>query len=123
MANEITALAKFTLDNGSLKYTSNPGSIQIDQTTARMFASVVTVGTTEEVVAFGDVAAPRVCVMQNLDATNYCEWGPTDSGAMVVAGRLRPSSIASQFEIDPGITLRMKANTSACDVLVIVTET
>ena len=123
MANEITALAKFTLDNGSLKYTSNPGSIQIDQTTARMFASVVTVGTTEEVVTFGDVSAPRVCVMQNLDATNHCEWGPTSSGAMVVAGRLRPASVASQFEIDPGITLRMKANTSACDVLVIVTET
>ena len=56
MANEITALAKFTLDNGALKYTSNPGSIQIDQTTARMFS-------------------------------------------------------------------RMKANTSACDVLVTVTET
>lgn len=123
MADEITALSKFTLDNGSLKYTSNPGSIQIDQTTARMFASVVTVGTTEEVVTFGDVAAPRVCVMQNLDATNHCEWGPTDSGAMVVAGRLRPSSIASQFEIDPGITLRMKADTAACDVLVIVLET
>ena len=123
MANEITALAKFALDNGSLKYTSNPGSIQIDQTTARMFASVVTVGTTEEVVTFGDVSAPRVCVMQNLDATNHCEWGPTSSGAMVVAGRLRPASVASQFEIDPGITLRMKADTSACDVLVIVTET
>ena len=123
MANEITALAKFTLDNGSLKYTSNPGSIQIDQATARMFASVVTVGTTEEVVAFGDVSAPRVCVMQNLDATNHCEWGPTSSGAMVVAGRLRPASVASQFEIDPGITLRMKADTASCDVLVIVTET
>ena len=123
MANEITALAKFTLDNGALKYTSNPGSIQIDQTTARMFSSVVNVGTSEEVITLGDVSAPRVCVMQNLDATNYCEWGPTDSGAMVVAGRLRPASIPSQFEIDPGITLRMKSNTAACDVLVTVTET
>ena len=50
--------------------------------------------------------------MRNLDATNYVQYGPKSSGSMVAVGRIEAGEIHA-FRLEPGITLRWVANTSA----------
>lgn len=71
----------------------------------------VAIGTSEEDIAFGDVT-PRVVVIENLDATNFVEFGPKSGGSMIVFGRIEPGSFA-KFSLKSGVTLRMKADTAA----------
>ncbi len=57
---------------------------------------------------------------QNLDATNYVQWGPTVAGAIAIIGRMNPGEPAGPFRLEPGIVLRMQAHTGACKVQVFV---
>jgi hypothetical protein len=52
--------------------------------------------------------------MQNLDATNYIEWG---FATTVYGGKLEPGEFAL-FRLKPSTTLYLKANTAACKALV-----
>ena len=73
----------------------------------------VTIGTSEEDISFGDVT-PRFCLIENLDATNYVKFGPKSGGSMVLLGRISPGGWA-RVEIGSGVTLRMVADTAACN--------
>ena len=74
----------------------------------------VAIGTREEDIAFGDVT-PRVVIIENLDATNFVEYGPNSGGSMIAFGRIEPGSFA-KFSLKSGVTLRMKADTAAVNV-------
>lgn len=74
----------------------------------------VNVGTSEEDIAFVDVT-PRVVIIENLDATNFVEFGPKSGGSMIAFGRIEPGSYA-KFSLKSGVTLRMKADTAAVNV-------
>lgn len=84
------------------------------------FAGILTIGTSEEDITFTDITTPRVVTMYNLDGTNYVTWGPKSGGSMILCGKLYPQSstigIAAQFELGASVTLRMVANTAACQV-------
>ena len=114
MAGLITAQLTFEVTNGNFNDAykapaSNP--IALTQTTeGGGNPGFVTIGTSEEDIAFGDVT-PRVVIIENLDATNYVQYGPKSGGAMIVDKRISPGSFAF-FELDSGVTLRMKANTA-----------
>lgn len=115
MANEITLTAIAKLVNGSL----TPGTIkvsnlQVDQTNAEVDTFTQNIGTSEEDVTFGNVTTLGWLFMRNLDSTNYVQWGAKDT-TMKTAGRLEAGEFAL-FRVEPGITLRMVANTAACDV-------
>ncbi len=116
MANEITITTRMKLENGNLK----PGEIvkqglQFDQTTAEFDSFVQNIGTSEEDVTFS-VTTHGWFMMQNLDATNYVQWGAKDT-TMKTIGRMEAGETAGPFRMEPGVTLRMLANTAACDVL------
>lgn len=74
----------------------------------------VNIGTSEEDVSFGDVT-PRIVIMENMDATNFVKYGPKSGGAMVLLGRISPGGIA-RLELGASVTLRMQADTAACNV-------
>lgn len=81
----------------------------------------VLVGTSEEDYSFGDVGTPGLLWLRNLDPTNYVQWGPKDTGAMILFGRLLPTANVAKpvpptiVYLDSGsITLRWKAHTAAC---------
>ena len=74
----------------------------------------VSIGTSEEDIAFGDVT-PRFIMIENLDATNFVKYGPKSGGSMVLLGRVSPGGMAP-FELGAGVTLRMVADTAACNV-------
>lgn len=120
MANEITANIRVQLSNGTLIKDFNPGRIQPNQTTKGAFDVVKSVATTETTVALSTITTPRVCVLYNLDATNYVEVGTTTTDYPI---RLYPASMPSVLELNTTkTTLYLKANTAACLVQIMVLE-
>lgn len=78
------------------------------------------IGTSEENLNAGDLTTNGFLFIANLDPTNYVDWGMSDSGTMKAWGRLKPGLVASSFAcgyVGPGVAIRLKANTSACNVL------
>lgn len=115
MANEISILQQLTVKNGNLNFPFQPGVIQIDQSAVGgPTPGMVTIGTSEESVAFGELGTLGWLQMQNLDPTNFVEWGFATG---VYGGRLGPGEPA-QFRLNPGTTLYLKADTAACQVLI-----
>lgn len=115
MANEITVRSQLKVVNGNLDFSYDSGSLSFDQAAASgPTPGYVTIGTTEESIAFGELATLGWLVMRNLDATNYVEWG---FATTVYGGRLEAGEVAL-FRLNPGTTLYLRANTAACKMLV-----
>jgi len=111
MANEIAVTAKITVTNGLAKDTFNPGSQTYDQTAqGGPTPGVISVGTSEESVAFGELSTVGWLVMRNLDPTNYVQWG---FATTAYGGRLEAGETAL-FRLEPSTTVYLKANTAAC---------
>ena len=122
MADEITQLTRVALSNGLVKYTFSPGNLQIDQAGTLVYAQIHSVGTSEEsITAFGDIAdgSEGQVVLQNLDATNYVQWGPATT---VYQGRMTVNNPVAIFNAEPSMSLFWKANTAACECWCIVFE-
>jgi hypothetical protein len=119
MANEITLNVSMRVANGSLLEQIQPGALSIDQAAVGgPSPGYVTIGTVEESVTLSELSTLGYCYLQNLDATNYVEWG---FATTVYGGRLKAGEIAV-FRFNPGSSLFMKANTAACKCLVKVFE-
>lgn len=111
MANEISVTHKLTCSNGNLNFTPPTKTYRVDQAAVGgPTPGYVTIGTTEESISFGELGTVGWLLMQNLDATNYVEWG---FATTVYGGRLEPGETAS-FRLNPSTTLYLKANTAAC---------
>ena len=83
-----------------------------------MDSFVQNIGTSEEDVTFS-VTTHGFLLMRNLDATNFVQYGAKDT-TMKTMARMKAGEPAGPFRVEPGITLRMKADTAACDVLFIM---
>lgn len=120
MANEILSQTRLQYTDGTIsthKADFNPGKIQVTYSALVIFRKRVLVTTGEVTVTHG-VTNPRFCCLHNHDATNYVEAGTTSADYPIY---LRPSSVATQFEIGPGKTaIYLKANTASCYVDVLV---
>ena len=112
MADEIAITILGTVTNGNFKDRIDHGQQRFDQAAIGAASNVVSVGTSEEDVTTGDISTLGWCFMRNLDSTNYVQYGPKSSGSMVAIGRIEAGEIHA-FRLEPGITLRWVANTSA----------
>lgn len=121
MANEIRIATVFSCTNGSFKETFNTGTLQFDQAAIGLSGGVYSIGTSEEAISFTDISTEGYLWLRNMDATNYVDWGPEESSAMIEMGRLEPGEFAI-MRMFPTAVLRLKANTSACKVLIKVLE-
>lgn len=93
-----------------------------DQTGSGVFSTTQSIGTSEEDVDLSAVGTEGWCYLKNLDTTNFVEWGKKDgSNNMQAIGKLKAGEFA-WFRFDPGATLRMQANTAACNVFIKVFE-
>lgn len=116
MANEINVTISMRVRKGNLVADVIPGSQQIDMGVARgPVPGTVEVGTTEQVIAFANLATLGLLAITNLDDTNFIDFGPEESGAMIAAVRVNAGETCL-FRMVPGTTYRAKANTAACDV-------
>lgn len=121
MTGEIRISESIRLLKGAMKHDFIPTALTLDQTGALVYDSVHSVGTSEETAGpnFGDIGTEGLCVIYNLDMTNYVQVGFSTT---VYGMRLRGASAPARFFIEPGATLYLKANTAACNVRIIVYE-
>lgn len=114
MAGTIRANFSGSVVNGSFNHTLPSVALSAVQTTLGAHCPIVTVGTSEEDLATGDVGTLGYLFLRNLDDTNYVQWGAEDT-TMKTVGRLMPGAFA-WFQLEPGITLRWVANTAPVKV-------
>ena len=123
MTNEISYDLRVQLANAGLKHDFNPARVRINQTGQVLFSRVVSIATTETSVALTGITTPGVCVLYNLDATNYCEAGTTSADYPIKLGRYGAGGIPNAISLNAGkTTLYLKANTAATKVLITVFE-
>jgi len=111
MANEIQTSVGLTVKNGAYSYLMQNRPLNVTQNALYVHDAVVDVGLAESDMPVGSVVTNGWLLVINLDATNYVTWGPKNSGAMVPCGRIKPNEHA-YFRVEPGVTLRWKANTA-----------
>jgi len=115
MANEIRVTAGISVNNGNSSFSFPSKSKSIDQAAiGGPTPGAISVGTSEESTAFPELTTEGWLYMQNNDATNYVQWGFSTG---VYGGRLKAGECAL-FRMEPALTLYLKANTAACNVLV-----
>lgn len=114
MANEISVTSKLSVTNGNSKWNSTAGTLTFDQATlGGPTPGYLTIGTSEESQAFGELGTVGWVWMRNLDTTNYVQWGFATG---VYGGRMEAGEPAGPFRLEPSTTLYLKANTAACKV-------
>lgn len=129
MADEITItqtiqVKKGAYDSGRI---GDVGKL-VDQAAASATAGggnpgIVDIGTSEENIAFGDISTLGWCYLKNLDPTNFVKWGASaTTPTQATVGRLNPNEPGALFRLEPGITLRMQADTASCRVLILAFE-
>jgi len=136
MANEIQVNSYVTIANGNLQYTSSPTSFLADMTgTHGPSPGAVTATTAGVDISFTQITIPGVCVIQNLDATNFVTFGIWDpeSGLFYPLGEVQPGEIyvfrlSRQLAQEHGTgagtagpstnTFDVKADTAACEIVV-----
>lgn len=110
------------------KLNLNPSAAIFDQTGEGVFSAVQEIGTSEEDVTITGITTLGLCVLRNLDDTNYIDIGKKDGGGnMQETIKLGPTGGAGTcaiavFPLAAGITLRAKANTAACNLQIFVYE-
>ena len=121
MADEIKIQQSVRLAKGAMKHEFTPPQLSLTQTGALVYDNTVSVGTSEETAgpSFGDIGTEGLCVIYNLDTTNYVQVGFATG---VYGMRLHGASAPAIFFLEPNSTLYLKANTAACNVRIIVYE-
>jgi hypothetical protein len=117
MANELalSGTVRFTKGGVDELFTF---SDQVDISGTTITKQVLSIGTTEESVAMGDVTSPGYVVAHNLSGTNFVQIGATTGDYCIKLG-------AGQRAVFPlnGTTLFAKSDTASCSVLFLVIST
>lgn len=136
MANEIAVQIRVRVTNGNLKYVNPVSSFYVDMTGAKgPTPGAIAVPTDGVDVYFDQLTTPGLCLITNLDDTNYVEVGiydpqtdvfyplmevgPGESWPMILSRNLGEQYAGSGTgTTTPENYLRLKANVAACDVQV-----
>lgn len=124
MAAEISYSAQLGCKKGLyFDQSRRPTGLTADQATQGSAGDVQAIGfAADEVIAYGDLVAPRWAYFRNLDPTNYIKIGPTTGGAILEMIRLKPGE-ACVFPIGPSVVLRAQAAVAACNLEKFILET
>ena len=127
MANEIKMTVQLTYENGQLKYTYQPGTMQMPQAAQGMLNQTVTINTTaSETVSVAALGVPGLTIMQSMEATttgNYITYGmATSTGGVQLNNKLTAKSIAVLRYASSTASLRAQANTAAVNVQFVTFE-
>jgi len=116
MANELSMILQLKWAKGGVALTHSTSSPR-DMAGAVLYQNVQAIGTSTEQIEFpADLTGvPGMIVLKNLNATNFIEVGLNTPVTQIFA-KLMPGQI---MPIPPSTaTLYAKANTAACDLLV-----
>lgn len=132
MANEATIRTSLMIKKGNIFYQSNPTAFKANVTgTKGPVPGAIAVSTTGTNIDFSQLVTPSLCRLMNLDATNFVTYGIYDGASFFPLGELLPgesyvlrlSRFLGEEFIGTGTPadvnqFRMKADTSACNVLI-----
>lgn len=117
MANEIALVGSLSVNRNGANTVAS-ASASITQTGTDYGLRTQNVGTAAELIDKGDIGTVGYLFIKNLDPTNYVELA-LDSGATQIFAKLLPG----EFAIIPTRQQPYgKANTAACDCLVLMIE-
>lgn len=119
MANSITVNAQLILNLAAGGSISGLAAITEVQTGSHGIENVQNIGTTAENITLGDCANAAFILIKNLDPTNYVE---VDSASAMTSfpQKIKPGGM---ILLSPEtITIWAKANTAACDCLIVACE-
>jgi hypothetical protein len=121
MANELTVSAglRFAKGSGEQAYDAAVSkSVQVDVSGTEVSDSIQSIGTSTEALVATDVGTQGYIFLQNLDATNYCEFTVESDGTSTLI-KLLAGEIAV-FRASAAVY--GKANTAATRIRVVVIE-
>lgn len=116
MANEIKLTRTISYENGTLKYTYSPGSVNLPQATKGYTDKTVSVTSAESDLSLTELGTPGICILRSLESTTTgltIQWGPkTSTGGILPIGRLTPKQEAMITVATSTCVIRWK-NTAA----------
>jgi hypothetical protein len=125
MANEATITNGIFIDKGNLHF--HPASVTFRGTvtgTKGPVPGALSIATAGTDISFAQLTTPGYCKITNLDATNYVEYGIWNGTTFYPLGEiLAGQSYVIRLSRNVGSTLRFRANTAACNVVVEAFET
>jgi hypothetical protein len=134
MANEAVIQTSLNIKAGNISYQCLPITFRATVTGRKgPSPGAVAVAVAGTSIDFGELTTPALCRLQNLDATNFVEYGIWDGIQFFPLGELLPGesyvirlsrNLQEEYGTGTGTTgaaanrLRLKANTAAVNVLV-----
>jgi len=109
MANELTLNLNINFAKGNVRENVAPGALTFTVSGTKIVRAVQSIGTTDEVLALGEISSLGYLYIRNNDTTNYVEVGVDGTNYVV---KLKAGEIAL-FRVD-GSAIHAKANTAAC---------
>lgn len=123
MANEITVNSSLAVKKGNMDFQSRPTQIKEDQTgTGGPTPGVLSISTSGVSVSLSELTTAGYVLMQNLGATNFVEFGTYPSSTFSPLGELLPGKQCVLRLSRNLATLRLEADTAACDVAIYAFE-
>ena len=116
MADEITISCSMKLSNGELKDNRSAVNVKATQSAQASLGGVQAIGTTEEAIAVGDLAAPGWAYIRNLGPTNYVEIGLMPDATFYPMIKLAAGDAPCLIKIASGVTLYAKAHTAGVKI-------
>lgn len=120
MANEAAIKSSLSITKGNLQYQSRPGSFNADVTGAKgPTPGAVAIATSPGTdISFSELTTPGFVRIQNLDSTNFVEFGIWDGSTFHELGELQPGE-EYVFRFSRNMSgFRMKADTAAVNCVV-----
>lgn len=119
MANEVNMTVIMNVRNGHIDYTNQPTGFEADQDTAGgPTPGYITATTTGTTVDLSELTTAAMCMIQNVDPTNFVEVGVYSGGtfyplAEILPGEMYPLRLSRNLA-----ALRIKADTASCGCIV-----
>ena len=120
MANEINIQAVLTVQMANSPAMQAAGTKDITQTAKRCSVNVQNIGTSAELLTYGDVATVKYVLVKNMDATNYVQLA-LDSGFTQIFAKMLPGEFCLIPTNQNNVYAR--ANTTAVDCCVCAADT
>lgn len=113
-ADAIKVVASLECNNDNFKLPKEGGTTQLidQQVIGGGGPGTVEIGVAEEDIDFGDIATLGIVRITNMDPANFVKWGPKSGTAAVFVGRILFGE-SFVWRLEPGVTLRMIADTAA----------
>lgn len=120
MANEITISAALSVNKTGMSL-SGLGSLSITQSETGNSSTIQNIGTSTEQLVFTDIDNIGYVFLKNLDDTNYIEIGLITA---VSSANAFLTLLPGEFALVPTRqeTIYAKANTAACNLLIVAAE-